>query len=126
MGDHIFFTNARLCKGGELVNLPLAFCKDTGQIVATSRFEGLHSIDLGGAIVAPGFVEVQTNGLRGFHFTHFENEDGYKQKLDDVARYLPRTGVTGFLPTIPTVASSEFKKVSSLNSSLYSFLTHSR
>ena len=72
---------------------------------------GGQVIDLDNAILAPGFLELQTNGMRGFHFTHFEDERKYGEKLDEVARYLPSQGVTGFWATIPTVHSEEFKKV---------------
>ena len=73
-----------------------------------------HIIDLQGATVSPGFLELQTNGLRGFHFTHFDEAASYAAKIDEVARYLPQTGVTGFWATIPTVHSDEFKKVTKL------------
>lgn len=68
-------------------------------------------MDLGGAIVGPGLIELQTNGMKGFHFTHFEDQHSYAQKLEDVARYLPSTGCTGFYATVPTVSSDDFKKV---------------
>lgn len=68
-------------------------------------------VDFDGAILAPGFIELQTNGMRGFHFTHFDDEHSYAAKIDDVARYLVTQGVTGFYATIPTVASGKFRKV---------------
>ena len=70
-------------------------------------------IDLEGAIVAPGYIELQTNGMRGFHFTHFDDQASYSAKVDEIARYLVTQGVTAFYATIPTVSSEEFKKVSS-------------
>lgn len=115
------FANCRLCLNGSLVEEPssIIFSKATGRIVdvlpgtnvahtstATATF-----IDLDGSIVAPGFLELQTNGMRGFHFTHFEDAQSYQSKIDEIAKYLPSTGVTGFWATIPTVSSSEFKKV---------------
>ena len=114
MPDHIAaFTNVRLCRSGVLVHdEPFIFSSTTGRILPSSTdYSTAHVVDLKGAIVAPGFLELQTNGLRGFHFTHFDNEASYAQKIDEVAQYLPQTGVTGFWGTIPTVHSDEFKKV---------------
>jgi N-acetylglucosamine-6-phosphate deacetylase len=75
--------------------------------------DGAKLVDLHNAIVAPGFLELQTNGMRGFHFTHFEDPEQYRSKVNEVAKYLPSQGVTGFWATIPTVESTEFKKVGS-------------
>ena len=108
----ITFVNARLCRHGKLVNgEELTFSSATGKIVDSPSDK---TIDLKGAIVAPGFLELQTNGMRGCHFTHFDDQDTYAKKLQDVATYLPQTGVTGFYPTIPTVHADEFKRVCSI------------
>ena len=85
---------------------------DTGDILYPTGYIGGDAIDLEEGIIAPGFLELQTNGMRGFHFTHFQDEKSYAEEIDKVAKYLPSTGVTGFYPTIPTVAADEFKKVS--------------
>lgn len=109
------FSNARLCRGGKLVPGSLVVSNETGEFVDGNGYVGTDAIDCQGAIIAPGFIELQTNGLRGFHFTHFQDEASYAQKLNDVATYLPSTGVTSFYVTIPTVASDEFKKVRPLH-----------
>lgn len=110
----VSFKNCRLCKHGGLVEGNIAFSPGTGLIEDVSQWPITQhtAIDLQGTIVAPGFLELQTNGMRGFHFTHFEDHASYSRKLDEVAAYLPSQGVTGFYATIPTVASDEFKKVS--------------
>ena len=107
------FTNVRLCRSGILTHdEPFVFCSATGLILPpTTDLSTAQTIDKHGAIIAPGFLELQTNGLRGFHFTHFDDEASYARKIDDVAKYLPSTGVAGFWATIPTVHSDEFKKV---------------
>ena len=105
------FTNCRVCEGGKLVHKTLVVSNDTGRIVDGDSSSGESAVDLGGAIVAPGLIELQTNGMRGFHFTHFEDEQSYAQKVDEIARYLPSTGCTSFYATIPTVSSDDFKKV---------------
>lgn len=40
-------------------------------------------------------LEVHTNGLLGFHFTHFEDEKEYAGQVDKVAKFLVTQGVTG-------------------------------
>jgi N-acetylglucosamine-6-phosphate deacetylase len=105
------FTNCRLCIAGKLVQRDLVVSNDTGRILDGTPSTDNETVNLGGAIVAPGLIELQTNGMRGFHFTHFEDEQSYAKKVDEVARYLPSTGCTGFYATIPTVSAEDFKKV---------------
>lgn len=113
MSETITFANAVLCQNG--VAIPkshLTFCTSTGTIVdPVDDSDGGETVDLDGKYLAPGFLELQTNGMRGFHFTHFDDDPSYRAKIDEVARYLPTQGVTGFWATIPTVSSVEFKKV---------------
>jgi N-acetylglucosamine-6-phosphate deacetylase len=106
------FTNCQLCIAGKLVQRDLVVSNDTGKILGDASSADGETVDLGGATVAPGFIELQTNGMRGFHFTHFEDEQSYAKKVDEIARYLPSTGCTAFYATIPTVSSDDFKKVS--------------
>lgn len=111
-GSVTTFTNCTLCIDGEVIqHTNVIFSNDTGSIIDLSYATAGQLVDLEGAIVAPGFLELQTNGMRGFHFTHFEDKESYAQKIDEAAKYLPSTGVTGFYATIPTVHSDEFKKV---------------
>ncbi|KAK3052219.1 hypothetical protein LTR09_006811 [Extremus antarcticus] len=118
------FTNCRLCIGGRLTptksaiivsnatgQLDEVFTNQSGVTVSGNSKNGAEVVDLHNAIVAPGFIELQTNGLRGFHFTHFTDKDTYAAELDKVSTYLPSTGVTGFYATLPTVASDEFKRI---------------
>jgi N-acetylglucosamine-6-phosphate deacetylase len=109
------YANCRVCEGGRLVRKNLAVSDDTGRIVDETSSGGETTVDLGGAIIGPGLIELQTNGMRGFHFTHFDDEQSYARKVDDVARYLPSTGCTSFYATIPTVSSDEFKKVTTIS-----------
>lgn len=119
----IVFTNCRLCVAGRLTAAPssIVIAKDTGLIdeilegvsVGSTTETEAQIINLQNAIVAPGLLELQSNGMRGFHFTHFNDPKEYGAKIDDIARYLPTVGVTGFWATIPTVASAEFKRVCS-------------
>lgn len=107
------FENCRVCRDGRLVESErLAVSNDTGLLVDEVPLSSSeNTIDLGGAIIAPGLIELQTNGMRGFHFTHFDDRESYAQKLFEVASYLPSTGCTAFYATIPTVSSDDFRKV---------------
>lgn len=57
-------------------------------------------LDATGAIVAPGFIDLQCNGAGGTDLTA-ELADG-GSAVDRVARVLPRFGITSFLPTVVT------------------------
>ncbi|KAK5170027.1 hypothetical protein LTR04_005080 [Oleoguttula sp. CCFEE 6159] len=103
--------NCRLCINGELVDDQMVVSDDTGLILKRTGFIGGDAVDLEGAIVAPGFLELHTNGMRGFHFTRFEDEEQYAKELDRVASYLVTVGVTGFWATIPTVTAEKFQKI---------------
>lgn len=92
----------------------LVVSDDTGLILHRTGYIGGDAIDLEDNIIAPGFIELQTNGMRGFHFTHYENPTTYAAELEKVANYLPSQGVTGFYATIPTVSSENFHRVSKL------------
>lgn len=110
------FHNFSLCDGGTLILYPwnekyLHFSRDTGLILGTSNEPADDVIDLQSTMLAPGLLELQTNGMRGFHFTHFDDGASYANKINEIARYLPSQGVTGFWVTIPTVSSEAFKTV---------------
>lgn len=105
------FLNCRLCVGGKLVEDQFVVSDDTGLILPRTGYIGGDAVDLEEGIIAPGFLELQTNGLLGFHFTHFTNSEQYAAEVDKAAKYLVTQGVTGFWGTIPTVSSDDFKKV---------------
>jgi len=117
------FTNCQLCISGELVPQDLYFSPETGIITANYyyRTEGIERIDLGGAIVAPGFLDLQTNGMLGVHFTNLGRSDGNRTRADDesdletVARREVQSGVTGWWATVPTVEAGRWKEVSDLD-----------
>jgi N-acetylglucosamine-6-phosphate deacetylase len=54
------------------------------------------TLDVSGMYIAPGFIDLQLNGGWGHDFTTDP------QSIGEVARRLPSTGVTAFLPTIVT------------------------
>lgn len=111
-GWFTLFTNCRYILNGELVEDHLVISDETGLILKREGYIGGEAVDLEDAIIAPGFLELHTNGANGFHFTHFDNDKSYAKKVDDIARYYATQGVTGFWATIPTVKGEEFQKVS--------------
>ncbi|KAI8934641.1 hypothetical protein NX059_008334 [Plenodomus lindquistii] len=110
-GWFTLFTNCRYVLNGELVEDHLVISDETGLILKREGYIGGEAIDLEDNIIAPGFLELHTNGANGFHFTHFEDENSYSMKVDDIARYYATQGVTGFWATIPTVKDEEFQKI---------------
>ncbi|ORY11629.1 hypothetical protein BCR34DRAFT_513611 [Clohesyomyces aquaticus] len=110
-GWFTLFTNCRYILDGELVEDHLVISDETGLILKREGYIGGEAVDLEDNIIAPGFLELQTNGVNGFHFTHFQDEKSYSKKIDDVARHYATQGVTGFWATIPTVKGEEFQKI---------------
>ncbi|QDS73778.1 hypothetical protein FKW77_005411 [Venturia effusa] len=106
------FTNCRVCRNGELVQGErFVVSEDTGLVLESTGFIGGEIVDLEDAIIAPGFLELHTNGVNGFHFTNYEHEDQYAKKLDETARFYVTKGITSFWATIPTVSSEVYKKI---------------
>lgn len=66
-----------------------------------------------GDLVVPGFLELQTNGLAGVHFTTLGQGDDEEdlRKLQIVARRMAQNGVTGWWATVPTVPEHRWKEV---------------
>ncbi|KAF2190614.1 carbohydrate esterase family 9 protein [Zopfia rhizophila CBS 207.26] len=110
-GWFTLFTNCRYILNGDLVEDHLVISDETGLILKREGYIGGEAVDLDDNIIAPGFLELQTNGVNGFHFTHFEDEKSYTRKIDDVARHYATQGVTGFWATVPTVKGEAFQKI---------------
>lgn len=111
------FTNCQICLYGELIPQDLYFSPETGLITPNYyyRADGIEKIDLQGAIVAPGFLDLQTNGLGGVHFTSLgknaASERDDIERLGRVAGKQLESGVTGWWATIPTVDKTRWKQV---------------
>lgn len=69
---------------------------------------GIEIRDLGGAILAPGFIDVQLNGCGGVQFND-SLEAISEETLDIMQRANEKSGCTSFLPTLIT-CSDEFMK----------------
>ncbi|GAM89481.1 hypothetical protein ANO11243_075200 [Dothideomycetidae sp. 11243] len=105
------FLNCRLCIDGQLVRDQFVVSDDSGLILPRTGYIGGDAVDLEDAIIAPGFLELQTNGVLGFHFTHFKDGKTYDDELEKVGKYLATQGVTAYWATVPTVSSAEFKQI---------------
>ncbi|CPR13732.1 N-acetylglucosamine-6-phosphate deacetylase [Brenneria goodwinii] len=69
---------------------------------------GLEKHDLGGALLAPGFIDLQLNGCGGVQFND-SLESISVQTLETMQRANLKSGCTSFLPTLIT-CSDEFMK----------------
>ena len=111
----IRFTNGRLAVDDELVWRDLWVSGTTGKILNhQSEFFDRQAIpakthDLGGKIIAPGFIDVQLNGAFGFDFSVPSKR--YGQDLKTLNRKLVRTGVTSYLPTLTSQKNEVYSKV---------------
>jgi N-acetylglucosamine-6-phosphate deacetylase len=106
------FTNCRVCRNGELLEGErFVISEDTGLILESTGFIGGEIVDLEDAIIAPGFLELHTNGVNGFHFTNFEDDKQYAVKLEETAKFYVTQGITSFWATIPTVSAENYQKV---------------
>lgn len=114
-GSIIRFTNCRLAVGNELVWKDLWVSSATGKIVnAQAAFYDagaapVRSLDLGGRILAPGFIECQLNGAYGFDFS--VPSPKYAEDFSRVNRKLVATGVTSYLPTLTSQKPEVYKEV---------------
>jgi N-acetylglucosamine-6-phosphate deacetylase len=107
------FTNCRLCIGGELVEGErlVVSTEDGGKILEQTGYIGGEIVDLDDGIIAPGFLELQANGVNGFHFSTFESKDQYASKLEEASKFYAKNGITGFWATIPTTTAEQYQKV---------------
>ncbi|ORY14810.1 n-acetylglucosamine-6-phosphate deacetylase-like protein [Clohesyomyces aquaticus] len=102
------FTNCLLVKGDKLVEDDLWISSVSGKIINGQEILYEHRaapdevIDLGGRVLAPGFIDVQLNGAYGFDFSVIPEDEsvGYGKGVSRVNRSLITTGVTSYLPTL--------------------------
>ncbi|KAL1960167.1 hypothetical protein VTO42DRAFT_8710 [Malbranchea cinnamomea] len=101
------FTNCRIPRGGKLVEEDVWIDSTSGKILQPQRafYEDRicpdNVVDLGGRILAPGFIECQLNGAQGFDFSVPQpTKEQYDEGLREVNRALVKMGITSYLPTI--------------------------
>ena len=105
------FINGYLCLRGNLVESSFFINRATGLIVSEPYDRPDEVVDLNGKLIAPAYIELQTNGCVGVHFTHYEDPLVYQTNLKKVSAYMVSRGVGGFWATVPTVSSDVFQKV---------------
>lgn len=105
------FINGRACIRGKEIRQPIFVDLDSGLIVSDPEEWPLKTVDLNGCFLAPSFLELQTNGCLGIHFTNYKNSQSYQENLKNISRHLVTQGVGSFYVTLPTVRSEVFKKV---------------
>ncbi|EMC92712.1 carbohydrate esterase family 9 protein [Baudoinia panamericana UAMH 10762] len=111
-------TGGRLVKGDRLVEEDLWISSVTGRILRSQEVFYEHfvipdeTIDLKNKILCPGFIDVQFNGAFGFDFSTVpEDLTDYQKGLKRFNRHLVRTGVTSYLPTLPSQNADVYHKV---------------
>lgn len=122
--DTITITGGSLCHKGQLLkNSFLQFSASSGTILSSTadqttpqddsvsrdaRSGRLVNLALDD-ILAPGILELQTNGLCGIHFTTL-TQGNHEAALGLVAREMAKNGVTGWYATIPTVPEERWRE----------------
>ncbi|KAL8651143.1 MAG: hypothetical protein Q9226_004836 [Calogaya cf. arnoldii] len=113
MYTNLLIKNIRICCSGSFIDKDEIYVNETTGLFQSSLndSESRKTIDMKNRIIAPAFIELQTNGCLGMHFTNFEDKGSYKANLERVSRYLVEKGVGGFYVTLPTVKADVFKKI---------------
>lgn len=124
MSDVIRFTNGYLAlSDGTAVRGDLYVSTASGLILSgqqnfyDSALAPSKTVDLGGKILSPGFIDVQINGAYGVDFSELETGDNdggderYEQGLKLVMKRIVETGCTSFVPTIITQKEELYSKL---------------
>lgn len=110
------FTNCRVLRGDQLVHEDLWVNSVTGKIIKSQAafFDDLilpdETINLGGRILSPGFIECQLNGAFGFNFSTLAEPAVYAEAVRNVNKQLVATGVTSYVPTITSQTGELYKR----------------
>lgn len=104
----MFFINGKIFVNGKF--LPGGFHTEDGrfrEILAESpeikTIVGSDVVDLKGATVIPGLVDIHIHGAAGVDFSDCDG-----QELQRMAEYLASAGVTSFLPTAMTLPKEDY------------------
>ncbi|XP_034490905.1 N-acetylglucosamine-6-phosphate deacetylase [Drosophila innubila] len=112
-GELLQFINCRLVRDHRLVQDDLWV--RNGKIINPEpvffdeQSKAHRRIDCGGAIIAPGYIDVQINGGYGVDFSY--DKDTTEAGVTKVARGLVKCGVTSFCPTLVTSPSDSYHTI---------------
>ncbi|CAG8437976.1 6820_t:CDS:2 [Ambispora gerdemannii] len=103
--DKIIYDDVLYLQNGTIID-PLVNFFECGE-------EPTRVIDAKGALVAPGFIDIQVNGGFGFDFSQCEvgGEQVYVENMKKIARRLLKFGCTSFMPTLISSASEVYHKI---------------
>jgi len=127
VGDEAIIRTVQTCHDGLLAKQVIGFSANSGLITFSSPGdsargdnadqsdeqvdEGYETFNLAeDDIVAPGLLELQTNGLYGVHFTTL-TRDNHDAQLRRVAKEMAKHGVTAWFATLPTVEERKWTEV---------------
>ncbi|CEP07736.1 hypothetical protein [Parasitella parasitica] len=116
-GKIIKIINGRLLQNHEIVENSYLYIQDGKIIDAFHSFfdnqrEPDQIIDAKGAIISPGFIDLQINGAFGIDFSDYEgSEEKLANDIAIVAKGLLQNGCTAFCPTVVTSAPEVYSKV---------------
>ena len=102
------FTNCQLILSEEVLPDGAIVINDQGKIVFSGwesempEIEG-EKMDLEGRLVSPGFIDIHVHGGNGITF----GEGNLAEGLSDYSKWVPGSGVTGFLASITGSSSEE-------------------
>ncbi len=100
------FTPSGFIKGG--------FTVEDGRFAGVFEDDRAGGVDLGGAVVIPGLVDIHTHGAAGADFS-----DGEREGLRRMAAHLAKRGVTSFCPTSMTLPYETLEKAFRTAAELY-------
>lgn len=101
-GKVVRYFNGRVLRGHQLVQEDLWVAN--GKVIPPKQTPD-EKIDVQGLIIAPGYIDLQINGAFGIDFSL------QPEKINDVAKLLPRYGVTAFLPTIISSSHERYQHI---------------
>ncbi|KAF3923134.1 hypothetical protein ABW20_dc0107643 [Dactylellina cionopaga] len=101
----------RLVPGTLLVNSTTGIIVSHQDLFYDSELSPSSTIDLGGRLLVPGFIDVQINGAYGFDFSDAsKDDDAYAQSLQETNTRFVSTGVTSYCPTITSQKNAVYQK----------------
>ena len=111
------FTNCRLTINGRLIEKDLWIDSTKGIIVDPQKcfYDDFAMpddiINLGGKIIAPGYIDIQINGAMGMDFSVPSDDETYSSGVKLVSRTLVKYGVTAYCPTLTSQHTEVYKQV---------------